>query len=1026
MKTLSALIFICVLLNPAKIHSQITDNNKVKFAELKDIVTRMNIYQREKDFDRLEKIQNINNQIVCQIKIGFRSKTFGEFPKLIKVLSELYPNNTFIYNRELEKFDEAVISARRAYKKYVSLSHNPITDPEKSQEEYYESEPLNYKYFPAYFGSLYGWKAKVESTAINVDFSKKDWYHECKHVFLLEQKPLPTGGPFEEITSFNNKCNKQKPITFKEVNGLKICRLYYCSYEDRTVHFAELTRQEYDQLLAYKFRDLEDCLKASNMIERLFLKTHPNEETIVLRTNIKGASATSLAENISLGVQKGFDFIYGFEKLKPRYLEIKVEHPACRDTIIEMSKRDRFENVILNFKKNYLNTEFAELKKANDISSLKLFRSIVLDSLLQVSVSNYIDSLEIDECQMSGNGDAIARFLNDRPGSSLYARAVEVKQYYENAELAYASAIKNNAIIDYQSFLKKYGYSNHYDEINKKFIDLMVEKYIRTDNIDSMLYCHRTYLLPNSDYREWTDAKIKKVCDKIENILVDNTNKDSIDNLKKSWGIMTRVEGEMLVDLKTFKKSFRNEICELYFNNMKSIASKISQDSLFDDFKKSFKGISDSDWIRDDDGKSVLNFIFENTISKNGAVRLFSIKYLQSYLQNGIKGYRPLFAYRGAYYNITSDYTCESLNWINNKIIGKQQLYFNDKLVYEVDLTPADLIHEEQFYQNGQLIVRRFYENGSDKYFFEYDNGVNISLVELRKAISVCDQSLKDKNYQVALDCYLKAENKYPEDIQENVHIRKSISQCEQELQKSFSQQQANSANQYTGQIFKRNPDGRKDHANVFFKKQYTLFDLHTDEPILPDAKGIYIIYTATNESKVPKQFKGTADELEKVFAYKFKNITNCRDWCSGKASKVPVEHTTETASSYIQNNNSTNSAENQNDTENTNVKTRKSVYFETESDVIEYMDGKTFINEEMGLRIEYGYYMGTLAIKVKNRNGYTNRAINVKIQPFGRAADLYGILLDGGQQFGFRVYNDDKLVVGRGLPGEVTFILEE
>jgi len=91
----------------------------------------------------------------------------------------------------------------------------------------------------------------------------------------------------------------------------------------------------------------------------------------------------------------------------------------------------------------------------------------------------------------------------------------------------------------------------------------------------------------------------------------------------------------------------------------------------------------------------------------------------------------------------------------------------------------------------------------------------------------------------------------------------------------SFGQNQINH--------LKRDPEKRKDVANVFYKSQYTLFDLSTDEPIFTDSKGIYTIYTATNENKIPKKLVVSSKELMNCLVYKFKTLQNCKNWCEGK-----------------------------------------------------------------------------------------------------------------------------------------------
>ena len=81
--------------------------------------------------------------------------------------------------------------------------------------------------------------------------------------------------------------------------------------------------------------------------------------------------------------------------------------------------------------------------------------------------------------------------------------------------------------------------------------------------------------------------------------------------------------------------------------------------------------------------------------------------------------------------------------------------------------------------------------------------------------------------------------------------------------------------------LINRDPDSRKDYANLFYKTQYTLFDLLTDEPIFPDKNNIYHIYYATNKKK-PKDFNGTADQLSRLQGYKFTGLRSCMRWCNG------------------------------------------------------------------------------------------------------------------------------------------------
>jgi hypothetical protein len=98
---------------------------------------------------------------------------------------------------------------------------------------------------------------------------------------------------------------------------------------------------------------------------------------------------------------------------------------------------------------------------------------------------------------------------------------------------------------------------------------------------------------------------------------------------------------------------------------------------------------------------------------------------------------------------------------------------------------------------------------------------------------------------------------------------------------------------------------------------------------------------------------------------------------------------------------------------------------FNEESDVINYMEDKAFYNSDVDMVIEFGVIpsLNTIGIKVKNTHGQRFYFINVKITPYSKFADLYGMGVDDGSNFGFRLYKD-RLVVGDDGSEQMTFIL--
>ncbi|MFM7666944.1 MAG: hypothetical protein ACKO7D_01990 [Bacteroidota bacterium] len=104
-----------------------------------------------------------------------------------------------------------------------------------------------------------------------------------------------------------------------------------------------------------------------------------------------------------------------------------------------------------------------------------------------------------------------------------------------------------------------------------------------------------------------------------------------------------------------------------------------------------------------------------------------------------------------------------------------------------------------------------------------------------------------------------------------------------------------------------------------------------------------------------------------------------------------------------------------------------QSVYFESDVDVITYMDNKVFHDSSSGLNVEYGYISAynTYGIKVTNKNDAVFYFINVSIDTYGSSADLYGMSPTTGDNFGFRLFKG-KLIVGYGEDEPINFYLVE
>ena len=91
----------------------------------------------------------------------------------------------------------------------------------------------------------------------------------------------------------------------------------------------------------------------------------------------------------------------------------------------------------------------------------------------------------------------------------------------------------------------------------------------------------------------------------------------------------------------------------------------------------------------------------------------------------------------------------------------------------------------------------------------------------------------------------------------------------------------------YVITAIKINTNPRQGSQNVFFDKNYTLFDQsRTDLPIFPvnkNGKIVYQIYYSSNEDPVPYYGEFTPSQRESHHYYKFKNKETCQEFCRSK-----------------------------------------------------------------------------------------------------------------------------------------------
>ena len=601
--------------------------------------------------------------------------------------------------------------------------------------------------------------------------------HDC---YFESQRIVSDADAFssdEDVVGRYEKITKKYPIIFSDMNGNRVCSIYYFSKKDRVIHRGEFTEHQLSQIKAYKFQRLMDCMEVHQMIEEVDLRGQVNdlgENGIHVRTDLIGVEIRTIEDAIYLGKSQGFSSYFTLEKLKNKYLTISITHPACMDTVVELDKRSHSVFVRMNYTTKFLRDEFNEFRGQSDLKALRALQVITMDDKLYYQIVSCADSIEIDNCFKQGSGAGIEKFLSDRPYSPRYQDALKVRQYYKDAEAKYTSAKSANTIKEYEYFLKNFGLSNHKDEVKQLLVAEAVGYYSKDLGLsDSLLSCYKRYVVPNQG-ETWIEQYDKSIKSNMESALIAENKSSTIDQFANHWKKILLFEQGTNFKMNSYRNTFREPLCNLYFEQLKKVSSASSQDSLVASFKTNFDSFEV--WADGkDDSEDFINHVMTQTRNKNGSVNLFNSVFTVNYLASNVAGFSRDYKYKGNSYALKKVSDKASIVWNGNQLSDKVSLFSANQLDFELAFTSYPHYESLSFYQKGGLILKKHFLNDKLNYEYEFENGVNLTLKDLVEKIKTADGYLAEKKLEEAGKYYKSAQNNYPADLPENVQLDASI-----------------------------------------------------------------------------------------------------------------------------------------------------------------------------------------------------------------------------------------------------------
>jgi hypothetical protein len=355
--------------------------------------------------------------------------------------------------------------------------------------------------------------------------------------------------------------------------------------------------------------------------------------------------------------------------------------------------------------------------------------------------------LELSIALSKETESAIDDYISSHQQSNYLKEAQSIKNEMVAAREMFESAKSSNTVASYEAFLAKYPRSLHNTEAHKKLV-LAAEKIALSsglilsmrDYINKYLDVQKSYL--NSKELDEKKIAISKAID--VQLVKDNIKKDpkkvyqEYSNLWKAFNqLKNEVPQDYLPDLQS-TLSYQSKICDLIFTQLKDANTSDKQKILIDKITVDFPQLD-----LYEQNKNVLITVLENLNSSSGSVKLFNIGYIPHYFnfmseRDALIG-RNFYQYKGNDYEALQNITYEEVTLANGQLNSVIKCFQNNNLDFSLNLSNGDP-KEISYHQNGKLVKTIFIQSDGKNYYYEYENGKNLTLQIISDAVTELDK----------------------------------------------------------------------------------------------------------------------------------------------------------------------------------------------------------------------------------------------------------------------------------------------
>jgi hypothetical protein len=471
-----------------------------------------------------------------------------------------------------------------------------------------------------------------------------------------------------------------------------------------------------------------------------FYLFNPNYDSIPIKID-RIIRPDALIKDISLGI-----FTFG----------IPLVVDVFKSDFYKISPSKKKFNVHFEYKQSFMSDEFNKIAGSKNPIDYKIWIEMYPKSILLQKATDCKDSLELSIALLQESEEAIDEFIATHNTSFFLDEAQKIKSEMVAARELFETTKAQNTVEGYENFLSKFPRSLHNKEAHRKLVNAAEKMAVNSSNLSSMTSYINKYLIPNESFltsKEIDDKKIL-ISKNIDNHLIkDCIKKDPkkyYENYSELWEKYNSIKSQVPKDyLKTLDQtmSYQSKICELIFNKLKESNSEEKQNQLVEKCKSDFPNLFNSN-----DNNFVLS-VLENFNHKNGSMKLFNVGFVSHLSKTITDENHRLFEiskydYKGQEYDDIEKIYSEELNFVNNELSGLNKCYSNSNLLFSFNFNKNFEKGDYNYYQNGKLVKSMIFTDLKELYgyYYEYENGTNITLKELSNTIAQMDLLEKSIN----------------------------------------------------------------------------------------------------------------------------------------------------------------------------------------------------------------------------------------------------------------------------------------